>query len=308
MTDTYEARGPHLPDIMTRQSPWVWLFVGAALVHLAVPWLESAGSGALVQPQDLIQATKFRLNDVLISLFGAALFVRHPDARRSLPLLAFGLGLMALGPLLRLIDAPMTQFLDSLSPSGEAFMGISPAVIAFHVVTSLVSVAAITFVAVGLAGSRRHPKHRRERLMLIAVTVVSLATVAVMLVPFIRLSFDLTPFQWTLLLISHAVSLIGALARSYLIAVTFGGWLGGEAPPLGWAFAFGASVLGLIVGIVNAIFLVIAIWSAPVSSSIFSIVATLGSASWILFLAAFAVGLPATDDRSAATPLGSAAG
>ena len=147
MTETYEARGPHPPDVLTRQSPWVYLFVGAALVHVAVAWIEWAGRGPLAPPQDLLTLLSERVDDALISLLGAALFIRHPDARRSMPFLAFGLGLLALGPLLQLVDTPVTQFIDSLAPTDAEFIGLSPAVVAYHVFTSPIGVAGCSTLA-----------------------------------------------------------------------------------------------------------------------------------------------------------------
>jgi len=122
MTDTYEARGPHLPDVMTPQSPWVYVFVAAALVQAALAWQQMVGRGTLPGLDDVYQL-KFRIDNVLISMLGAVLFVRHPNARQAMPLLAFGLGLLALGPMLVEVDVPVTQFIDSLAPSGEEFIG-----------------------------------------------------------------------------------------------------------------------------------------------------------------------------------------
>jgi hypothetical protein len=307
MTDTYEARGPHLPDVMTRQSPWVYPFVAAALIQLVLAWQQLVSSGTTPGLEDIYEV-KFRLDNVLMSLLGAALFVRHPDARRSLPLLAFGLGLMALGPLLDIVDRPVTQFLDSLAPSGEVFSGLSPAVIAYQVFTSLLTVAAVVYVGVGLADARRRPRHPAERSVLVVVMIIGIATVVLTLAPFGVSPLPATPYEWVLLGIGFVVSLLHTLAWSYVIAVTFGGWIAGDAPHRGWGLALAASVIGLALRVVNTMLIVIASLSEQLSNDLLPVVSAAVTLSWLLLLVAFAVGLPATDDPPEATQPGSAAG
>jgi hypothetical protein len=307
MTDTYEARGPHLPDVLTRQAPWVYLFVAAALIHLGAAWLDWAGRGPLAPPQDLMTILGDRTQSVLVSLFGAALFIRHPDARRSLPLIAFGLGLMALGPLLTLIDAPITRFIDSLAPAGDEFVGTSPAVVAYHVFTSLVGIAAVIYVGVGLAIARRRPIHPAERSLTVVIAIVGIATV-VLPYALVPLRLPTTPFEWALIAIGLVLSLLHALAWSYVIAVAFGAWMAGEAPRLGWGLALLASVLGLVLRILGAMVFVIGNLAGGLSQAALAAMGLVGTAGWALLLAAFAVGLPATDDPPEATQPGSAAG
>ena len=306
MTDTYEARGPHLPDVMTRQSPWVYPFVAAALIQVALAWQQLLGSGTMPGLDD-VYAVKFRLDNVLMSLLGAALFIKHPDARRSLPLLAFGLGLMALGPLLDIVDRPVTQFLDSLAPSGDVFTGLSPAVVAYQVFKSLITVAAVIYVGVGLADARRRPRHPAERSLLVVVLIISIATVVVTLAPFGFSPLPASPYEWVLLGIGFVVSLLHALAWAYLIAVTFGGWVAGDAPHRGWSLALTAGAIGLALRILNTTLTVIASLSEGFSIDL-SVVGVAVTLSWLLLLVAFAVGLPATDDSPEATQPGSATG
>jgi hypothetical protein len=306
MTDTYEARGPHLPDVMTRQSPWVYPFLAAALIQVVLAWQQLMGSGTAAGLDD-VYGVKFRLDNVLMSLLGAALFIKHPDARRSLPLLAFGLGLMALGPLLDIIDRPVTQFLDSLAPSGDVFTGLSPAVVAYQVFKSLITVAAVVYVGVGLADARRRPRHPAERSVLVVVLIISIATVVLTLAPFGFSPLPASPYEWVLLGIGFVVSLLHALAWAYVIAVTFGGWIAGDAPHRGWGLALTAGAIGLALRILNTTLTVIASLSEGFSIDL-PVVSAAVTLSWLLLLVAFGVGLPATDDPPEATQPGSAAG
>jgi hypothetical protein len=312
MTDTYEARGPHLPDVLTRQSPWVYLFVGAALVHVAVAWIDWAGRGPLAPSQDLLSLLSARVNDALISLFGAALFVRHPDARRSMPFLAFGLGLLALGPLLRLVDTPVTQFIDTLDPSDAEFIGLSPAVVAYHFFTSLIAVAGVLYVGVGLADARTRPRRSVERGVLSLLVVIGILTVAWQLLPIGGAQTPASPYEWVLVGIGLVLSLLSTLAWAYLIAIVFGGWLTDEDPRTGWRLALVAGLIGgLILPVVSTILIVLATLLQPVSSSFVPLYGLVGTIGWVLWLAAFAVGLPAgssaTADPPEATPPGSEA-
>jgi len=315
VTDTYEARGPHLPDVLTRQSPWVYLFVGAAFVHLAAAWWDWAGRGVLADAQELLLLLSVRGNDAVISLFGAALFIRHPDARRSMPFLAFGLGLLALGPLLQLVDTPVTQFIDSLAPSGAEFIGLSPAVVAYHVFTSLIEIAGVLYLGVGLGDARTRPRRNVERSVLSLLVVIGILTVAWQILPIGGAQGPASPYEWVLLVIGVVLSLLSTVAWSYLIAVVFGGWMAGEVPHIGWGLAFVAGLVGLLVRIFSAISIVIANLSQAVSSPfapLFPVFGVAGTVGWILWLAAFAVGLPArssaTADPPEATPPGSEAG
>ena len=325
MTDTYEAHGPHLPDVMTRMSPWVYLFLGAALVHVWLGWLQLSERGV---PIDLgaIYQVEYRFDQTVITSFGAALFLRHPDARRSLPFLAFGVGLLALGPLLDLVETPISQFLESVAPSGETIPGYSPAAIAYRVFTSLIGIAAVLYLGVGLSDARRRPRHNAERSIFVLFVIIGIATVAWQLLPLGSGGAPSTPFEWVLVGIGFVLSLAYSLAWSYVIAVTFGGWMAGEEPRVAWGLAFAAGAIGIGARIVNTLFILIANLTEPVSNSLFPVVNAAVTTSWVLFLAAFAVGLPstagpstdslpatpadtlATGDRSEATPPGSEVG
>lgn len=315
MTDTYEARGPHLPDVMTQQSPWVYLFAGAAFVHLAAAWWDWAGRGVLADAQELLTLLSVRGNDAVISLFGAAFFIRHPDARRSMPFLAFGLGLLALGPLLQLVDTPVTQFIDSLAPSDTESIGLSPAVVAYHVFTSLIGVAGLLYVGAGLADARTRPRRKAERALLSLLVVIGILTAAWQLLAINGTQSPASPYEWVLVGVGLVLSLLSTLAWAYLIAVLFGGWLAGEEPRTGWRLAFVAGLIGLILPVVSTILIVIGTLFQSASNPLaplFGLLGLAGTIGWILWLAAFAVGLPAgssaTGDPPEATPPGSEAG
>jgi hypothetical protein len=124
----------------------------------------------------------------------------------------------------------------------------------------------------------------------------------------VPLRLPTTPFEWALIAIGLVLSLLHALAWSYVIAVAFGAWMAGEAPRLGWGLALLASVLGLVLRILGAMVFVIGNLAGGLSQAALAAMGLVGTAGWALLLAAFAVGLPATDDPPEATQPGSAAG
>jgi hypothetical protein len=295
MTDTYEARGPHLPDVLIRQSPWVYLFVAAAAIQLGLAWMD-------------VNPVKLHIDNALMSLLGAALFVRHPDAKRSVPRLAFGLGLIALGPLLDVVEGPVTQFLDPLASPDDMFSRLLPAFTAYRVFTSLIAVAAAAYIGFGLAGARRRPRHPAERFAPVVVAIISIAAAALALAPFGVRPSSIPPYLWTLLGIEFVVMLLYSLAWAYVIAVTFGGWVAGDVPHAGWGLAFAAAAMGLAVRIISTTSILITTLSEPPALVLFQISGTAVTLSWLLLVVAFALGLPATADPREATPPGSAAG
>jgi hypothetical protein len=290
MTDTYEARGPHLPDVLTRQSPWVFVFVGAALVHALLGVWELSGLGLPVDVNAVLQV-KPRVDDTLVALLGAALFIRHPDARRAMPLLAFGLGLMMLGTLLRVAQGPVEGLLNP--PTDDGIFLPTPASFAYHVFNSLVEIAGIVYVAVGLRASREGPARSGERMALVWLASIGIVMV---LLPYAAIGIDreLTQGDWMVIGLTVAIALLNALAWSYLIATTFGGWLGGELPRPGWALISVGGLILLAIQVVSTLVILLSTTSAPGQFvGLFAVTSAGVTLVWVLFLGAFLIGLPA---------------
>jgi hypothetical protein len=122
-----------------------------------------------------------------------------------------------------------------------------------------------------------------------------------------------SPYEWVLVGIGVVLSLLSTLAWAYLIAVVIGGWLTAEEPRTGWRLALVAALIGgLILPVVSTILILLATLLQPVSGSFVPLYGLAGTIGWALWLAAFAVGLPAgssaTGDPPEATLRGSEAG
>jgi hypothetical protein len=308
-----EARPPHLPDVLTRLSPAVFVF---ALVAVLVAWLnirEWIGQFPLVDTGAVI-ALVARVQFVVVPLLGAALFARHPRAHRTLPLLVFGLVLMTIGEVLSAFDDPIRRFLTELSPSDVG--PTTPATLAYAVFTSLLALFALLYMGAGLTAARRHDRGSAERPLAIWLGALAVVGAVISLATIFQLEFDTSPAGIVQLVIGFVLSLLLTLGWAYVTAVAIGGWLTHEQPRRAWVLAaLGLSILfavRLIASTVTALFL------GDAFLTLLTVTTIASAAAWLLLLVAFAVGLPAssdgggeaepTADPPAATPPGSAAG
>jgi hypothetical protein len=311
-----EPRPPHLPDALTRVSPWVFPFLLLAGIQVTAAWLDWAGQGDLRYPNALEFIVWQWLPGVCASLIGAAFFYRHPDAHRRLPMLTMGVVLLAVAALVA-ID-PIDQALMNAAPVDEAniesaflWHGIYGAAI------TVVSIFGLLYVARGLAGARRFVDVMSGRAVGIALIALVAVASVVSLAPYFT-----TPDAAELLTPVNVVNLmlakIDTLAWIYLFVVAFGGWLAGERPRIGWL------LVALAAGIEVALQVLIAgTWLTDVSaggSVVLQIISLAAVTIWVLLLFAFVAGLPfmapaaegsesaAMTDPTASTTRDSAAG
>jgi hypothetical protein len=310
-----EARPPHLPDAVTRVSPWVYPFLVAALVHVWLLWTDLAlQTGLELRRVPAIAAT----------LFGAALFLRHPDARPRLPLLAFGVVLFALAELLDAGSGAVTRFLEGVLPSGDPSLPVSPVSTAWSLFTALVGIFAVLYMAAGLSAARVRDSVAAAGQLAVWLSVLAIVIFALSVLSLVNVrGIDTSPWSLVTLALGIGLTLASTVVWTYLLVVSLNGWLAGETPRFAWALAAIAAALFLLVRLANGV------GAASVPDSVNMLLINLvgyGSVlAWFVLLAAFAVGLPgpasdadesASDadesavrpDPPAATPPGSAAG
>ena len=237
-----EARGPHLPDVLTRQSIWVFVFGLVAVFMFWSVWRRWTAQYPIVD-LNAVSALLFGLiPGVVAPLFGVALFARHPDARRTMPLLVFGLALFAFAEVLETFDRAIFDALVAFTP--EDVGPVTPAVVAFGVFTAMLGMFAALYTGAGLSSARRLERSPAERplmIWLVALGVVSAVVSIASIVPL--LSGTPAPADLLQLAISFVVSLLVTLAWAYLVTVTVGGWLSGDVPRRAWALAGIATTL-----------------------------------------------------------------
>jgi uncharacterized membrane protein YidH (DUF202 family) len=298
-----EARPPHLPDVLTRTAPGFFAFV---LVAVVTGWADIRswlGDYPIFDPSTVWPLVVQLVQSVVPPLLGAALFLRHPRAHRTMPLLVFGLALLAAGELLDVVSSPISQFLRSLSPDE---LPPSPADIAFLVFTTLLSLFAILYVGAGLAAARRRERVAAERPLVIWIVALAIVSGILSLASVFQLPIESTPFVLVQLAIGLVLSMLVTLAWAYLMAMSVGGWMAGEEPRRAWGIAALAIVVLFVTRLGGGVLSSLAV------AGLFGIVEILFAAStlaWLLLLAAFLLGLPAPrDDRPAETQPDSAAG
>jgi hypothetical protein len=297
--------------VLTRLSPWVYVFGAVALLQMWAGWREWSGTFAAPQPGDIPLLLHAFIPSVVIPLFGVALFVRHPDARRTMPLLVFGVSLFTFGEILDVVD---TQIRTALV-GPDALPG-TPADVAYGVFTSLVRLFAILYTGAGLAATRRAAPTRAERPLTIWLVALAVIGTVISVASVLQLNVQqATAADLLILAIQIVLSLLVTLAWAYLVSVTIGGALADEEPGSAWSVAaLGASIVFGFRLLAGAVFGVGEPWFTIVTVGSY-----VGLVGWVLLLVAFGFGLPSppdadaddlepTADPRAATPPGSAAG
>ena len=298
-----EARPPHLPDRLTALSPRLIPFLLLAAVQVVVGWQRWVGEGALDVAPSLAVLIADRLPGLAAILLGAALFWRHPQAHRTLPMVALGVALLATAELLRLASGPLGRLLPALSTGTEEYPFTTPFQVASFVVVSLVTVFGIVYLARGLRAARRSEDVVSVRGPAIILAAVSLVSTAIAAWTTVTAYDEMNGIVILVVTSGLITSLAFMLAWSSLLVVALGGWLAGERPRVGWLLvAIGAGIL-LANGVVVAVSVLLAI-PAPGTSIAFQLLVVSYIVAWLALLLAFVVGLPSirADPPAATTP------
>lgn len=310
-----EARPPHLPDVLTRRSPWVFAFAAVALVQLWRTVGTLIGAPGVDAGTTVLNAVS-SIQNIAPPLFGVALFWRHPNARTTMPLLVFGLALFAIVELLAVFDQPIRDVLRTISPPPDETLVLeSPAEVAFRVFTSLLSVFALLYTGAGLTAARRRERSAGERPLAIWLVALAIVGTIINIAATSQFEVEVSPLVIVQLVVGIILSVLVTLAWAYLVTVTVGGWMAGETPSRAWGLA---ALATSILFASRAVFtLLISVPAGDWGLTVLQIVGYVSLVAWLVLLAAFGLGLPsppddaqtdATDDPPVATPLGSAAG
>lgn len=286
-----EPRGPHLPDRLTAIPPLVWPFLVIAALQVwdAVPSLRDAAS----EPEQIFVTLVGLLAQIAPTLYGAALFWRHPDAWRSLRMLAIGVALVAIVAVAHLGTTRAHEILDAAWPPADDQLFGSWASFLYDVSLSVLGLVAVLSLARGLADVRRFEDPPATRRLRLAVGILATLVAAFIIARFLS---DLLPASSSSqeLLVRNLVALVLAVARlgswAYLTAVAGVGWLARERPRTGWALAAAAGLATFAIQMPIA-------WLWFSLPSEVTVLAFLGGPA--LLLVAFLVGLPSTEPAGA---------
>jgi hypothetical protein len=288
-----EPRGPHLPDAITRIPGPAWAFL---VVAVLVAW-RSVSALAANRPDDvgsvLLPGVSIA-GQVAASLIGGALFIRHPDAFRTHRALAVGSALVALNILGDSFRPDAGAWLDGLV--GDEGVGLHPLRVAFGTLVTLAAAGGLFALGRGLGAARALPSRLPVGRLLLVALAIPVVTTAIGLAVIVSIA-DPGDFQ-VANAVGSAVNLAVGLAWAFLAVVAMLGAHAGEQPAAGWwlAATAGWGRLALLLGSTLVGLFLMAMTDLVTSgvgtlAIVFSVV---GSAMWVVLLAAFATGLPAS--------------
>jgi hypothetical protein len=292
--DMPEARGPHLPDAITRVPGPVWPFLALTALAAFGRWQELSRL-SFDSPIDVVALIAGSVPPIVSPLLGVALFARHPNAHRTMQSVAFGVVLLAA---LTVVDRLREPILESIASLDPTFASTGPAYLGYGLVQALVGVFALTYLSIGLADARRFEDSpgRRTALILLVAGAIGAPAVSALL-----------GFAWlSVQPLSSLVSVVSVvatdLAWAYLAWNAYRGWSAGEEPGTGWALAAGAGFGYVLIAGLASVLSVFA-WVSGANNSqpqlVYEVYLLLGAALagvWVALLAAFVVGLPAVEE------------
>ena len=314
-----EPRPPHLPDRLTSISPWVLPFLVVAVFQIWVFSLDQPFGTDPRSPLEYWLGIRYEFAGIAGSLIGFALFLRHPDARTTLPQIATGAFLLLLQQVMRLLEPTLTPVFVTLAPGSDEMAFFSPLNQVYWTFTSLVGVFAIAFIASGLSAARRNENLRSMRGPAVLLTGLAIVNAGYTTLGYALLQDYVEGISIVFVVGALLAHLFWTLALAYLFIVSMRGWLAQEAPRSGWRLAAVGGGL-LLFHALAAPFLGLVPLPQEALLTIFGFMADGVLVGWILLVVAFALGLPstqsirddetagATPDRLAATTPGSAAG
>ncbi|MEA2578994.1 MAG: hypothetical protein QOD78_2582 [Chloroflexota bacterium] len=291
-----EPRPPHPPDALTRVSPWLLPFAAVAAYQLWLLWVaQPRESGPGFNIQYWLDARR-QIPAIAISLIGLALFIRHRDARSAMPQLVSGAFLLLAQRVMLLLVPTLDPFFLSLTSPGDDFAFFSPLSEAYRILTTLVGIFGITFVASGLSAARRYESPGMARALPLFVAVSACVSEGFSVLGLMQFQFDAAPGQILTIAGTLVANLLATLAAGYLFIVSLTGWLGQESPRLGWRLAAIGSGLLLLGRLLAPVLSVLPI--QDVLLAVGQLLFTGSIVGWIGLLFAFAMGLPSTSETS----------
>ena len=229
-----------------------------------------------------------------LPLVGAALFLRHPDAHRRLPLLVMGAGLLAIEPL---VTRGARWLVDTLVVgSGGGFHSTTSASMVVVLLAGLSSAFGFAYLGRGLAATRQYEDRGSVRWLVVLVLGTAIAWGALTTVAAASLPAVGDRIEGPVLIALWAMGAVASVvAGGYLAIIATRGAQAGERGRRAWTLAtvgaWGILLAPLAMGVISVG------WSVPglaseLTSAAYQVLALVSSAAHILFLLAFLDGLP----------------
>ncbi len=175
-----EARPPHLPDRITAIPVMVWPFL---VMTAAVIYARSRlYIGMPLDASNVIGSGLGTATVAAMTLLGAALFLRHPDAWSRLRPVAVAVSLIAIGAAMDVLAPHVDGALRSVGIGEEWNGGELPMITVSYALgrlASIVGILGVASLAIGLRATRRTPDASPTLVLFVALSIGALAFLAV---------------------------------------------------------------------------------------------------------------------------------
>ncbi len=236
-----EARGPHLPDRLTRLPLPTILFGLLAIGMAALVVRGILSQSSTLDPYIVVQTLVGAIPTVVAFLLPAALFLRHRDAWQTHFVLVVGTVLFGVVEILQYISPGLSDWFASVIPPPEDLPLVAPLGVGYSVVVGFLSAMAPFLVARGLLAARNYEDAPRSRRWWLIVAVLTLITGVTSVLTLVNISLDIPPdavmtYYW-LTVLNVVLTLVGLFAWAYLAGTALIGWRASEDPGRGWGLA-----------------------------------------------------------------------
>lgn len=286
------------------RGPGTWFgilaFVAVALLPIALSWAAWSRDVAADPVGWLQYAFLPAIPRILLPLSGAALLLRHPAAHRHLPLVLFGAVLLAVEALAQDTAGLAREAIDAAVPPDPFLPGPSMAVIGYSLLVSIIGTFGFLYLARGLRQARSIPDGGAAKVMPVIVLILAVGrTAATIGAAGATWASTTDPMTLAAIVVAIGAGTLSVLAVGYLAIVATRGWVDGEAPLLGWGLAaLGGWVTMTAIAIGTAVELTGFGIGTTASDIVLTVLTVTGPLAAALFVLAFLVGLPASEDIS----------
>jgi hypothetical protein len=288
-----DARGPHLPDVLTRNwAAGVFVLLAIAYVVWYATHLTFAPDASLA---DFVVYVLQAVPATTAILLPAAILIRHPDAWGTVRTLLFGAILYAVVQAMLILADPLQAFFETLTPASDDLPFLVPSSAIYNALISIVAAFGLGYIAVGLSIARRYTDTRSRWVTgwFVPVATVFGAVVGVLAVS--RIDFGGTPMTPPLAIYLASSVILGVVRLAvwaFLSSVVTRGWLEGEEPRAGWGLASVATWLILLTLAIVNLTGVIQVGDDIFGTLLGYVIVIAYAGGHFLLLLAFLVGLP----------------
>jgi hypothetical protein len=317
-----EARGPHLPDRLTRtpakmpRASWAFVILAVAtglvlVLDRGLPLWPATEADIGPYVRSFLGLILSIIPPIATILFGAALFARQRQPLATHRLIAVGLVMLATGEALQSVTYPLGDLFRAATPPRDDLQLLVPSEIVYRVMTTILVALGTIYVARGVRAARlrAYPESYARSAITIALVASLLAVSSIVggLVTILRASEDSGDVYLAYNASMLAINWLTLGAQAYLAVVLWSGMAAGEEPTRAWSLGT-AGVWLILVGSASAAIGSAALYFVATPESDFTLWSwislvwtTVFVAGYVLLLAAFTRGLPAgpKDDRPA---------